>query len=161
MQQDENQYDLTFIAEELHRLFDTIPEVPYSAPPFERPEIICFARRIKVLTGYTADEILADRQLWINMIHPADRERVFAAFKRCKNWGISFEIEYRIIHKDGSVHHVIGEGEPVFDDKGQIIRIEGIITDVSEYKRARICVCQKNPEVTKFNNVNSGAFQKI
>ncbi len=157
----ENQNDLTFITEELHRLFDTIPEVPYSAPPLERPEIICFARRIEVLTGYGADQILAGKQLWINMIHPADQERVFAAFTRCKNQGAPFEIEYRIIHKDGSVHHVIDEGEPVFDDKGQIIRIEGIITDITEYKKARICVCEKNPEVKKCNNVNSSIFQKV
>jgi len=161
MQEEKNQYDLTLLDEELHQLVGAVAGVPYSAPPLDQPEIICFARRIEELTGYTADEILANRQLWISIIHPADRERAFTAFSRCKNWGIPFEIEYRIIHKDGSLRYVIDEGEPVFDDKGQVMEIEGIITDVSEYEKARICVCQRNPEATRLNNVNSGVFQKI
>jgi len=161
MQEEKNQYDLTLLDEELHQLVGAVAGVPYSAPPLDQPEIICFARRIEELTGYTADEILANRQLWISIIHPADRERVFIAFSRCRNWGTPFEIEYRIIHKDGSLRYVIDEGEPVFNDKGQVTEIEGIITDVSEYEKARICVCQRNPEATRLNNVNSGVFQKI
>ena len=161
MQYGKNQYDLTLLDEELHQLAGAIAGVPYSAPPLDQPEIICFARRIEELTGYSADQILADRQLWINAIHPVDREQVFAAFTRCKNLGIPFEIEYRIIHKDGSLRYVIDEGEPVFNDKGQVTEIEGMITDVSEYKKARICVCQRNPEAKMLNNVNSGVFQKI
>ncbi len=132
MHEQSNQDDLSFVAEELHQLFDSIPEVAYSTPPSDRPETICFARRIEVLTGYASDEILADKQLWINMIHPADRERVFAAFRQCKDRGTPFEIEYRVIRKDGSVRYVVDEGEPVFDDEGRIIRIEGIITDMTE-----------------------------
>jgi len=161
MRAEKSRYDSTLLNEELDRLIETIAGVPYSALPLERPQIICFARRIEELTGYTDDQILADRQLWISIIHPADRDRVFAAFARCKNLGIPFEIEYRITRRDGSVHRVIDEGEPVFDDKGQVTEIEGIITDVSEYEKARICVCQRNPEVTKRNNVSSGVFEKV
>ena len=161
MQEQKNQYDLTLLDEELHQLAGVIAGVPYSAPPLDQPEIICFARRIEELTGYTADQILTNRQLWMNVVHPADRDRVFAAFARCKNWGVPFEIEYRIIHKDGSLRYVIDEGEPVFDDKGQVMEIEGIITDVSEYEKARICVCQRNPEEKMLNNVNSGVFEKV
>jgi hypothetical protein len=161
MQEEKNQYDLTLLDEELYQLVGAVAGVPYSALPLDQPEIICFARRIEELTGYTADQILADRQLWMSVVHPADREQVFAAFTRCKNLGIPFEIEYRIIHKDGSLRYVIDEGEPVFDDKGQVMEIEGIITDISEYTKARICVCQRNPEATRLNNVNSDVFQKI
>ena len=66
MQEQKNQYDLTLLDEELHQLVGAVAGVPYSAPPLDQPEIICFARRIEELTGYTADQILADRQLWIN-----------------------------------------------------------------------------------------------
>ena len=135
MQGEKNQHDLTLADEEIHGPVDTITLAPYSALLSERPQIICFARRIEELTGYTADEILADRQLWVNIVHPADRQRVSAAFTQCKDRGTPFEIEYRVIHKDGSLRYVIDEGEPVFDDKGQITEIEGIITDVSEFNR--------------------------
>jgi len=149
MKKQEDQYDLTFIAEELHRLFDSIAEVPYSAVPSDRPEVICFARRIEVLTGYIADQILADRQLWINMVHPADRQRVFAAFSRCKNQLTPFEIEYRIIHKDGVLRYVSDRGEPVFNDKGEIAQIDGIITDVSEQEQGEDVRLPEIPKATE------------
>ena len=135
MQEEKSQHELTLADEQFYWSSDSLTLVPYSALPSERSQIICFAGRIEELTGYTADEILADRQLWVNMIHPTDRQRVSAAFTRCKDRGTPFEIEYRVIHKDGSLRYVIDEGKPVFDDKGQITEIEGIITDVSEFNR--------------------------
>lgn len=75
----------------------------------------------------------------LNMVHPADRKRVLAAFTRCKDNGTPFEIEYRIIHKDGSVRYVIDEDYPVFNDKDRITEIEGIITDITELKNEAAC----------------------
>jgi len=66
------------------------------------------------------------------MIHPDDREQVFAAFARCKNEGTGFEIEYRIIHKDGSLRYVHDRGEAVVGDSGEVIQIEGLITPIGE-----------------------------
>lgn len=68
-------------------------------------------------------------------IHPDDRKRVLAAFTRGKKEGTAFEVEYSIIHRDGSIRHIIDKGEPVFNDKGEITQIEGIITDISEGKK--------------------------
>jgi len=136
MQEAKNQSILTLLDRELNQLLDAIGDVAYLALPSERPEIICFSGRVEELSGYSADEILGDRQLWIDMIHPDDRQRVFAAFDECRDRGTTFEIEYRIIHKDGSAHYVIDKGEPVLNDKVQIAHIEGIITDVSKCERA-------------------------
>jgi PAS domain S-box-containing protein len=156
-----DQDDMSLFEEELNCLIEAVCEVPYSAPPSEQPQVICFSRRIEELTGYTADQILADQQLWMNMVYPADRDRVFAVFAQCKNRGMPFEIGYRLIHKDGSLRYVIDRGEAVLDDQGQMTQIDGTITDVSEYKKARIRVCQRNPEVTKRNDVGSTVFQKV
>jgi len=145
MRDSKNNRCLTLLDEELYRLIEAVAEIPYSTPPSERPQIICFSRRIEELTGYTSDQILAEQQLWVNMIYPADRERVFAAFSRCKNCGLPFEIGYRLIHKDGSLRYVIDRGEPVFDDQGKMTQIDGTITDVSEYEKARMCICRENP----------------
>jgi PAS domain S-box-containing protein len=164
MQHKKEQLSLGLLEEELRWLIAAAVQIPYSATPAEPGDggqVICFSGRVEGLTGHTPDEILADRQLWVSMIHPADRERVFAAFSRCKDQGTPFEIEYRVIHKDGSLRYVIDEGEPVFNDKGQVTGVEGIITDVSEYKKARICICQEKPNVTTFNSVNSSVYQKV
>ncbi len=136
MQEAKNQSILTLLGRELNQLLDAIGDVSYLVLPSERPEVICFSGRVEEVSGYSADQILADGQLWINMIHPDDRRRVFAAFDECRDRGTTFEIEYRIIHEDGSVHYVIDKGEPVLNDKGQITHVEGIITDVTKCERA-------------------------
>jgi len=163
MQVGKKQHNVVLEDEKLHQLLDEIiAGVPYSTPPLERPEIVCFARRVEELTGYTAEEILADSQLWINRIFPADRKRVLAAFAKCGKCGIPFEINYRIIHKDGSVHHVIDEGEPIFDDEGRITRIEGMITDVREHEGVSISDPRKIQEISQFNSsVDSCVLQRI
>lgn len=161
MQEAKIQHVLRQLNKELHRFIDIIGDVPYIALPLEKPEIICFAGKIKELTGYDANEILADRDHWANMIHPADRERVYAAFSRCKGGGVSFEIEYRIIHKDGSLHYVLDKGEPVFNDKGEIAQIEGIIGDLGEYKEAENMQLSEISETTECSDVDLRVLQKI
>ena len=147
MEEKENQHDLTL--QELHQLIDPVSEVTYSVIPLEQPRIFLIAESIERLIGYSAAEIYADRQLWMNIIHPDDRERVFAAFAKCKSEGAGFEVEYRISHKDGSVRCVSQKGGPVFNDKGKIIQIDGVITDVSKQKQAGDVQLPKIPKAAK------------
>jgi len=99
MQEEKYQSILALLDERLRRFIDIIGDIPYIALPSEKPEIICFAGKIKELSGYDTNEILVDREHWVNLIYPQDREQVFAAFNKCKNEGASFEIKYRIIQR--------------------------------------------------------------
>jgi PAS domain S-box-containing protein len=161
MQESKIQYVLEQLKKELHRFIDTIGEIPYVALPSDKPEIICFSGKIKELTGYDANEILADREHWENMISPEDRERVFAAFARCKNKGMPFNIGYRIVHKDDSVRYVNDKGEPVFDDRGEITQIEGTITPLGGITKTENIPLFEFEKATTSNNVNPNCFQKV
>jgi PAS domain S-box-containing protein len=151
---------LSHLSKEL-RLIDTIGEIPYVALPSEKPEVICFAGKIKELTGYDANEILTDRDHWGKMIHPDDRKRVFAAFARCKNEGMPFNIGYRIVHKDDSVRYVNDKGEPVFDDRGEITQVEGLITPLGESTKPERVSLLEIKEVPMSDNVCSIDFQRV
>ena len=144
-----------------HRSIDTIDDIPYVALPSEKPEIICFAGKIKELTGYDANEILVDRKHWANLIYSQDREQVFAAFNKCKNEGAPFEIRYRIVHKDGSLRYVIDTGEPVFNSRGEITQIEGVITAIGQGSKPVNIPILEITQVTKFGNVNSSVFEQV
>jgi len=161
MQELKIQYILERLNKELYRFIDTVGDVPYIALPSENPEVICFAGRIKELTGYDANEILAGRQHWANIIHPDDQERVFDAFALCKNSGTSFEIEYHIIHKDGTLRYVVDKGEPVFNDKGEITQVEGIISTIGQSGRTESIPVSEMPKATTFSNGNLRVLQKI
>jgi PAS domain S-box-containing protein len=161
MQEAKIQTVLSHLSKELHRFIDTVGEIPYVALPSEKPEIICFSGKIKELTGYDTNEILVDREHWANIIHPDDRERVFAAFARCKNVGMPFNIGYRIVHKDYSVRYVNDKGEPVFDNKGEITQIEGTITPLGAITKTENIPLLEFEKTTTSNNVNSNCFQKV
>jgi PAS domain S-box-containing protein len=151
---------LSHLSRELHRFIDTIGEIPYIAMPSEKPEIICFSGKIKDLTGYDVNEILADREHWANMIHPDDQELVFDAFARCKNEGTSFYIEYRIVHRNGSLRYASDKGEPVFNNRGQVIQIEGVITPLGESREPESIPLLEVKHVRN-SYANSNNFQKV
>ncbi len=161
MQKSKIQFVLERLSKELHRFIDTVGDVPYIALPSEKPDIICFAGKIKELSGYDVNEILADREHWEKMIHPDDCEQVFAAFAGCKNEGTPFNIEYRIVRKDGSLRYVLDKGEPVFNDKGEITQVEGIISAIGWSERTENIPVAEVSNVAVFNDGNLGVLQKV
>ena len=152
---------LKHLSSRLHRFIDMIGEIPYVALPSERPEIICLSGKIKELTGYDVNEILADKEHWENMIHPYDREQVFAAFARCKSEGMPFNIKYRIVHRNGSLCFVSDKGEPVFNNKDEITQIKGLITPIGEGRESESTPFLEVKKVTNYYNVNLNNFQSV
>ena len=75
----------------------------------------------------------ADPQIWRDTIHPEDRERVYAAFERSRE----FSEEYRIVRPDGSVRIVFDRAFPIRDAAGQIYRLAGVAEDITDRKQAQ------------------------
>ena len=150
---------LSYFDEELCQFTDAIGEIPYISMPQEKPYAICLCGKIEDLCGYGADEILADKEHWENIIHPCDRERVFSVFTRCKNEGKPFNIGYRIVHKDSSVRYVNDKGEPVFNNEGKVIQIEGTITPIKEIKKPESYQLSEFRKTTTLKDVKSNCFQ--
>ena len=59
--------------------------------------------QIERMLGYTPTEWRADPMLWIERLHPDDRERVVAASNAADRDGTTFHEEYRAIARDGRV----------------------------------------------------------
>jgi PAS domain S-box-containing protein len=55
--------------------------------------------------GYTAEEFIADKLLWLERVHPEDRESLLACFESTLTAG-TLAIEYRYYHKDGSLRWI-------------------------------------------------------
>lgn len=152
---------LSRLKEKLHQFIDTTDDIPYVAVPSEGPEIICIFDKIKDLSGYNADEVPADKEHWVNMILPDDQELVFDAFARYKkNGGTFFYIEYRIVHKNGSLRYIGDKGVGVFDNKGHVIRIEGLITTFGESREPEGMPSLEIKQVIN-SYANSNNFQKV
>jgi PAS domain S-box-containing protein len=91
--------------------------------------------RNEELLGYTMNDIRDDPQLWTNLIHPDDRERVLAADRDTNATGDSFSMEFRMIARDGRVIWVQDEATLVQVGNGRSYW-QGFMVDISERKDA-------------------------
>ncbi|TAD85136.1 MAG: response regulator [Oscillatoriales cyanobacterium] len=72
----------------------------------------------------------------VKLIHPQDRHRYLKLVNKKALTGLAFETDLRLLQKDGSISYIEVRGEPVFDEKGQLVRLFGTVLDISDRKQA-------------------------
>jgi PAS domain S-box-containing protein len=93
---------------------------------------------LKNLLGYEDHEIQNDIDDWGSRVHPDDTDLVMAEATRHLD-GVTdrYEVEHRMVHKDGSIVWFLARGTALRDDQGHAYRMTGTDTDITEYKQAR------------------------
>lgn len=99
------------------------------------------------VTGFSAEEYAADPDLWHRMIHPEDRQAVLAAAGRVQRSNSTETFEHRIQHKDGSIRWVQTTLVPRLSHRGELLSYDGVITDITERKRAEEKIIGLNEEL--------------
>lgn len=116
--------------------------------------------QVEKMLGYTARELQQTPGGWWEGIHPDDRERVLAAFKRCRESGEQFSAEYRVIKKDGEVVWLHDVADMLRDETGTLISILGVAYDVSPRKRFEEALQASEARYQNiFENATQGIFQ--
>lgn len=88
--------------------------------------------------GYTVDDFTSRTILYGNIIHKDDIKAVIENLARSIREGYdSFEMEYRIFTRDGSMRWVEERTFIQRDDKGDAVHFQGIVVDVTERKEAQ------------------------
>lgn len=77
--------------------------------------------------------------LWLEVIHGEDRARVASTFPTILEIG-NIEMEYRIVRPNQEVRWVNNRAQAIKDETGETIRIDGIITDITERKLSEIAL---------------------
>lgn len=90
----------------------------------------------ETITGYTVDEFYKDPNIWLNSIHPEDRDLVIKSFANSGIKGKTFTTTFRIIRKDGEERTVCDTGFPIFDEDGNLSQIAGTVVDITEQKKS-------------------------
>ncbi|MBW7996932.1 MAG: DUF3365 domain-containing protein [Candidatus Glassbacteria bacterium] len=86
--------------------------------------------------GYQPKEIVPSLQWLLVMLHPDDSERVKDGVEKSMKTRDPYDMEYRVIRKDGKEIIVHSRGEVVLDEKGEPTGMIGTIQDITERKRA-------------------------
>lgn len=88
------------------------------------------------LCGYERHLIETQQVLWGHFTHPQDLDAVDAKVRQAVDIGEPFEVEYRIITKNGSLKWVWERGREVDRREDGVAIIEGLITDITDRKNA-------------------------
>ena len=113
------------------------------------------------LTGYQADSLIDNRRVSYEAITlKSDRAWVRARIQKAVQAGEQFELEYRILHADGSIQWVEERGTPIFNEAGGVEALEGFIQNITQRKRNEEAMFEaKERYLSIFNNAIEGIYQ--
>ncbi len=90
--------------------------------------------QLETVLGYSAEEWASDREHFLKVVHPDDRDRVLAEHRRTRETGDLFSMEYRMVARDGSIHWFLDEARVVRNETGQPVFHHGFLLDITERK---------------------------
>jgi len=123
-------------AEALWRsLVEQIPAITYLADFDECGTLTWISPQIETLLGQPPEEILDDQDVWYELVHPDDVERVKAEELRVFNAQEEFDIEYRMVARDGRVLWVRERDSIVRDADGMPLFTQGVLYDITPQRR--------------------------
>ncbi|HEY9637134.1 MAG TPA: ATP-binding protein [Coleofasciculaceae cyanobacterium] len=98
-------------------------------------EIYCNERMYEI-TGLSADQITASYELFYQLLHPEDRLRISHAVAAHLQNNVELDVEFRLLHTSGEYRYCIARGKAQRDANGRPFRMSGIVSDITERKRA-------------------------
>ncbi|MEO8574666.1 MAG: PAS domain S-box protein, partial [Pyrinomonadaceae bacterium] len=108
-------------------LYAVEPSPPYT-PIYVSPAFEMF--------GYPLDQWLKDPDMWVRVIHPEDRHRIFEETVDSTLTGKLVQYEYRVVASDGTVYWVRDRGCLIRNAAGAVTHRQGVIADITASKLA-------------------------
>jgi PAS domain S-box-containing protein len=118
--------------ERFRQLTENIREVFWLRSP-DFKQLLYVSPMYERVCGRSCESLYAEGET-LAAVHPEDRSRVVEMMEN--NAGREFEIEYRIINKDGDVRWIRDRGFPIRDESGTVCRIGGVAADITDRKEA-------------------------
>ena len=126
-------------------LVEQVPAVMYEMGPDDERRTLFVSPHVEEILGYPRREWLDQPDIWVELLHPDDRERELAAHDRHNATGESWKREYRLIASDGRQVWVRDQAELVTDQDGS--RWLGVMLDISPQKEVEALLQLANDEL--------------
>ena len=135
--QKEIEHELKRTTEKLENIF-AHNNIVFFSLDLEEKTIIEISSSCKKVYGYKPQEFYEKPDLLSGVIHPEDKEVIEKKEKLIKQHKKEhLQFEYKIIKKEGEVRWVEEYTIPVRNYSKEVIRLDGIITDITERKEAK------------------------
>jgi PAS domain S-box-containing protein len=99
---------------------------------------VTWDERVEQLFGLDPGEFDGSFETWVALLHPEDRDNVLAVVNRAVETMSSYQVDHRVIWRDGSVHWLQGRGSVTVGHKGNVTGTIGCIGDITAAKVAEV-----------------------
>lgn len=98
-------------------------------------------------SGRTCASVYADGLSFLEGVHPDDRERILKDLPEQERG--PFVEEFRIVRPNGDIRWIQARHSPVRDSAGNVVRIAGVASDITEQRAAREVLRQTNEDLER------------
>ncbi|WP_424682363.1 response regulator [Frateuria sp. YIM B11624] len=126
--------ELRLVEQRQAAIIQSLPLVLYLEDHDAAPRLPKFVSgNFTAVTGFAFEDVSANPTLWLDRLHPDDRERVTAAL-RARRGGRAYAMEYRWQCADGTYKHFLDQAVLLRDADGRPLEYAGTLLDVTERK---------------------------
>lgn len=123
------------VVEQYRSLIDNLPGTSYRCLYDQHWTMIYMGSDVDNITGYPSSDFINNRvRSYASVIGKDDNnndEIIARAIEADEIW----DIEYRVVRKDGGVRWVHERGRGVKDEEGKVIYVDGLILDITDRKK--------------------------
>jgi PAS domain S-box-containing protein len=116
--------------------------------------------RCKTLFGFAPDSSVTYSR-FLDTLHPEDRDRTKIAIKECIEKKTYYNIEYRVVWSDGTVHWLVAKGRCFYDKHGNPLRMMGTLQNISRRKQIEKSLRESNQLITTILESMTDAFYAL
>jgi anti-anti-sigma factor len=102
-----------------------------------------YSSRFKSMLGYEDDAFGDTIESFTNLIDESHREMVLGAIRDHLERRVPYDVEFRLLTKQGDSRWFCSRGQALWDQAGSAIRMAGSISDVTERKLAEMTLKEK------------------
>jgi PAS domain S-box-containing protein len=122
--------------ERLRTLVANVPGIIFRCAIDEDWTMEFLSDEVEEVVGYPASDFIRNKVRTFNsVIVPEDAVVLAAEVDEAVREDRPYTIEYRVVHRDGSVRHVVERGQAILGRDGEY-KLDGAIFDMTERKRA-------------------------
>ncbi|WP_159451538.1 PAS domain S-box protein [Planktothrix sp. PCC 11201] len=128
--------ELRSVSERLQYLLTVSPAVIFSCQQEGEYQITFIGDNVHRLLGYYAHEFIRNPGFWLHHVHPDDIKLLRSGLEHILKRDV-FNYEYRFLHADHTYHWLDMQMRLVRDKKGQPLEIVGYWVDINDRKKAQ------------------------
>jgi diguanylate cyclase (GGDEF)-like protein/PAS domain S-box-containing protein len=138
-------------------LVNNIPGIAFRCNLDQERTMLYVSDDVVPITGYPSiDFIENSRRSYASVIFKDDTNLIQKSIQQAVKNKLAWNIDYRVVHRDGSLRWVNEKARAVYDHNNRVQFIEGLILDITEQKELdnRIKHLSFHDQLTNFYNRN-------